>query len=144
LPLWHKFCFYGSWNDTETEVKKTGTEVKLNCPGIRRTILLTEKNFREEVLRSSQPVLVVIATDWSGMSYILEPIIEKLAKGLEPKLKIGRIDVEKNKSVVVQFPPNDIPTLLLFDNGIIIWEHTGLISLKDLLAAVEVALGGIS
>jgi thioredoxin 1 len=112
----------------------------LTCPAACRIKVLTENNFQEEVLLSSQPVLVVIATDWSGSCYILEPILEKLAKGLEPKLKIGRVDAEKNKSVVVQYPPEDIPTLLLFDKGVIIWEHTGLISLKDLLAAVEVAL----
>jgi thioredoxin 1 len=113
----------------------------LTCPVGCRIKVLTEINFREEVLQSSQPVLVVMATDWSGSCCILEPILEKLAKGLEPKLKIGRVDTEKNKSVVLQYPSEDIPTLLLFDNGIIIWEHTGLISLKDLLAAVEVALG---
>jgi thioredoxin 1 len=105
---------------------------------------LTEKNFREEVLHSPLPVLLVLATTWNGTYYILEPILEKMAKGLESKLKIRKIDLEKNKSVVAQYLPDDFPILLLFDNGNIIWEHTGLITLKDLLTAVEVALGDMS
>jgi thioredoxin 1 len=116
----------------------------LTCSGACRIMVLTEKNFREEVLLSSQPVLLAITTDWSGTYYIIEPILEKLAKGLETKLKIGRIDAEKNKSVVTQYLPDDFPILLLFDNGKIVWEHTGLITLKDLLTAVEIAFGDIS
>jgi thioredoxin 1 len=116
----------------------------LTCPGGCQIMVLTENNFRQEVLQSSQPVLVVVATDWSGTYYIIEPILEKLAKGLESKLKIRRIDAEKNKSVVTQYLPDDFPILLLFENGKIIWEHTGLITLRDLLAAVEVAFGDLS
>lgn len=80
-------------------------------------IKLSTENFEKEVLKSEKPVLVDFYADWCGPCNVMAPVIEELAKELEGKVKVGKINVDENPDIAVEYNVMSIPTLIVFKNG---------------------------
>lgn len=80
-------------------------------------IKLSTENFEKEVLKSGKPVLVDFYADWCGPCNAMAPVIEELAKELEGKVKVGKINVDENPDIAVEYNVMSIPTLIVFKNG---------------------------
>ena len=80
-------------------------------------IKLSTENFEKEVLKSEKPVLVDFYADWCGPCNAMAPVIEELAKELEGKVKVGKINVDENPDIAVEYNVMSIPTLIVFKNG---------------------------
>ena len=80
-------------------------------------IKLSTENFEKEVLKSEKPVLVDFYADWCGPCNAMAPVIEELAKELEGKVKVGKINVDENPDIAVEYTVMSIPTLIVFKNG---------------------------
>ena len=89
---------------------------------------LSSENFKEEVLNSEKPVLVDFYADWCGPCNVMAPVIEELAKELEGKAKVGKINVDENSDIAVEYNVMSIPTLIIFKNG---KEEKRLVGLRD-------------
>lgn len=89
---------------------------------------LSSENFKEEVLNSEKPVLVDFYADWCGPCNAMLPVIEELAKELEGKAKVGKINVDENSDIAVEYNVMSIPTLIVFKNG---KEEKKLVGLRD-------------
>lgn len=89
---------------------------------------LSSENFTEEVLNSEKPVLVDFYADWCGPCNAMSPVIEELAKELEGKAKVGKINVDENSDIAVEYNVMSIPTLIVFKNG---KEEKRLVGLRD-------------
>jgi len=89
---------------------------------------LSSENFKEEVLNSEKPVLVDFYADWCGPCNAMAPVIEELAKELERKAKVGKINVDENSDIAVEYNVMSIPTLIIFKNG---KEEKRLVGLRD-------------
>ena len=91
-------------------------------------IKLSTENFEKEVLKSEKPVLVDFYADWCGPCNAMAPVIEELAKELEGKVKVGKINVDENPDIAVEYNVMSIPTLIVFKNG---KEEKRLVSLRN-------------
>ena len=80
-------------------------------------IVLTEKNFEEEVLKSDKPVLVDFWATWCGPCRMLAPTIAQIAQEKEGIIKVGKIDVDEEPELAAKFGIASIPTLMVFENG---------------------------
>ncbi len=80
-------------------------------------VILTKENFESEVLNSDIPVLVDFWATWCGPCMMLSPIIAEIAEELDGKVKVGKVNVDEQQALAMEYKIASIPTLLLFKNG---------------------------
>ncbi|MEK7551201.1 MAG: thioredoxin [Patescibacteria group bacterium] len=80
-------------------------------------VIVTDKNFKDEVLSSETPTLVDFWAEWCTPCRIVGPIIEELATEYSGKLKVGKLDVDANGQTAQNYGVMSIPTVMLFKNG---------------------------
>ena len=78
---------------------------------------ITQQNFESEVLGSSVPVLVDFWASWCGPCRMLSPVVDELAEKYEGKVKFGKINVDEQPRLAMNYGVESIPTLLLFKDG---------------------------
>jgi len=88
-------------------------------------VTLTDANFQAEVLDSDKPVLVDFWATWCGPCRIIAPVIEELAADFEGKAVVGKVDVDHNPQVAMNFGIRSIPTLLFFKDGQVVDQLVG-------------------
>lgn len=79
--------------------------------------VLSDQNFKTEVLKSELPVLVDFYGEWCQPCKMLAPIISQVAKDLDGRVKIGKLDVDKNPQTAQKHGVMGVPTVILFKAG---------------------------
>ncbi|MEO5718949.1 MAG: thioredoxin [Chthoniobacterales bacterium] len=100
-------------------------------------ITIDEANFDNEVVKSTQPVLVDFWAEWCGPCKMIAPILDEIAKEKAGSVKVGKVNVDDNQSLSARYNIRAIPTLLLFKDGQLRDQITGMTSKKDLLSRIE-------
>jgi len=77
----------------------------------------TDKSFAEDVLKADVPVLVDFWAPWCGPCRMAGPIIENVAKKIQGKAKVVKLNVDENPQTPSQYGISGIPTILIFRNG---------------------------
>ena len=98
---------------------------------------LTDQNFEQEVLKSTQPVLVDFWAEWCMPCRMLAPTIEKIATDYVGKVKVGKIDTDANREVSIKSGISAIPTVILFKDGQVAQKFVGLRQERDFKAALD-------
>ncbi len=102
-----------------------------------KPVIVTDGNFKTEVLDSQTPVLVDFWATWCGPCKMIAPIIEELAGEYDGKMKFGKLDVDSNPQVAMQFGIRSIPTLLVFKGGKVVDQIVGAMPKKSLLEKIS-------
>ena len=88
------------------------------------TITITKSNFDAEVTLSDKPVLIDFWASWCGPCKMISPTIEQIADEV-PAIKVGKLNVDEQQELAVQFGVMSIPTLILFKNGKAVKQMVG-------------------
>ena len=97
----------------------------------------SDANFEVEVLQSDKVVLVDFWAAWCGPCRMVAPIVEELAKELEGKAVVGKLDVDNNPSTSSALGIRNIPTILIFKGGKVVDKQVGVAPKEALLAKLE-------
>jgi thioredoxin 1 len=78
---------------------------------------INDDEFEQEVENSALPVLVDFWAEWCGPCKQLSPIMDELARDLQGKLKIVKINIDDNTETPSKYGVKGIPTMILFKEG---------------------------
>ena len=81
------------------------------------TAEVSDANFKAEVLDSNVPVVVDFFAEWCGPCKAMAPALAAVAKEMEGKVKIVKIDVDQNPGITQQYRTQAMPTLMMFKAG---------------------------
>ncbi len=93
--------------------------------GSGHPVVVTDGNFEQVVLRSSQPVLVDFWAAWCGPCRMVAPSVEQLAREFDGRAVVAKLDVDANPRTAGRFNIRGIPSLLIFRNGRVVVQIVG-------------------
>src|SRR5208337_2304067 len=98
---------------------------------------INEPEFEDQVLRSTQPVLVSFLTGWSKPCRLIEPVLDEVAGACNGNAKILKVNVDDNPDLGTFYAIQSVPTLIYFVNGVIREKIIGMVSIKAVLAKLK-------
>jgi thioredoxin 1 len=93
---------------------------------------VTDDSFDAEIMNGEIPAVVDFWAEWCGPCKMIGPVIEELASAYKGKIKIAKMDVDKNRKTPARFGIRNIPTLILFKGGEVVNTIVGAQSKKSL------------
>ena len=93
----------------------------------------------QNLINGSKPVLVDFFATWCGPCQMLAPILKEVKESIGDRVTIIKVDVDKNRELMMnpQFQVKGVPTLMLFQNGRMLWRQSGVLSKDDIVKSVE-------
>jgi thioredoxin 1 len=98
------------------------------------TPFVTDADFENEVLRSSEPVVVDFFAEWCPPCKAMSPALEAVAAELKGKVKVVKVDVDQNPQITEKYRIRAMPTLMVFKDGKVAEERVGALVQKKQLA----------
>ena len=96
---------------------------------------LNEQNYKS--FTETGLVLVDIKTDWCGPCKVIGPLVDQVSADYVGKLSVGKLEADGNRDIVGELSVRNIPTILIFKNGIEVERKVGVTKLKELSELIE-------
>lgn len=97
------------------------------------TNAVSDKTFEDEVLKSTEPVVVDFFAEWCGPCKAMAPALDLVAQEMKGKVKVVKLDVDRNPNVTMKYGIRAMPTLMIFKGGKVAAQHTGALVQKKRL-----------
>ena len=101
---------------------------------------INDADFSEKVLNSSTPVVVDFWAPWCGPCKSIAPVLEEVAKELDGKVAIYKVNVDENPKSPAQYNVRAIPNLVIFKGGAEVDRVVGAVPKDQLVATIKKAV----
>ena len=91
----------------------------------------------QELINAEQPVLVDFHAEWCGPCKSLAPIIKEVKSEFGARLKIVKIDVDKNQLLARKLGIKGVPTMILYNGGKQLWRQSGVVPKNELIRIIQ-------
>ena len=91
----------------------------------------------KELIQSEKPVLVDFFATWCGPCKAMRPVVEKVREEMGDRARVVEMDVDKYDGTELFYRIQMVTTFIIFKRGEVLWRHSGVISGKELKAALE-------
>ena len=98
---------------------------------------ITKENYETEVLKSDKLVLIDFYADWCGPCKMMSPIIDEIAEEVGDKIKVGKINVDENQELAMEYEVMSIPTIIILQNGEVKNSFVGVRENKEIISCLE-------
>ena len=93
-----------------------------------------------EIINSDTPTLIDFHAQWCGPCKSMAPVLDQLKNSLGSKVRILKIDVDKNSSAAQKFQVRGVPTFVLYKSGDLRWRQSGFMDLNTLQSKIQLYL----
>ena len=91
----------------------------------------------QELINGNKPVLIDFFATWCWPCQALAPILVDAKEDLGDAVSIIKIDVDKNQEIAAHFQVKGVPTMMLFQNGKMLWRQSGVVSKNEIVSMVK-------
>ncbi len=105
-----------------------------------KILILTKDNFKSDILDAGEPALVDFWAPWCSPCRMIAPVIEEIATEYDGKVRVGKVNVDENREIAVEYGVMSIPTLMVFKGGETVDRVVGFKSKNDLRAWLDKCL----
>ncbi|WP_445502029.1 thioredoxin [Microvirga sp. G4-2] len=101
------------------------------------TVKVTDASFAQDVLQSSEPVVVDFWAEWCGPCRMIGPALEEISNEMAGKVKIAKVNVDENPQIASQLGIRSIPALMMFKGGQVVAQKIGAAPKGDLTKWIQ-------
>ncbi len=109
--------------------------------GTDTLVELTDDTFDSQVVQHQGLVMVDFWATWCGPCQIIAPVVAQLAEEYEGRVKVGKVDVDTNQKISMEFNVRSIPSILFFKDGNHVDTVVGAVPKPYLVEKLEQHLG---
>lgn len=88
----------------------------------------SNKESFQEIINGDKPVFVDFYADWCGPCKMMAPVVEEFSREMGDRVRILKVDVDRNPRAAQAYKIQGVPTMMLFRNGKVLWREAGVVS----------------
>lgn len=95
------------------------------------------KDSFSNIVNTETPVLIDFYAEWCGPCNVLGPILKEVKEELGERIKIIKINVDKNQPLASEYKVKGVPTMILFKEGKQLWRQSGVLQKNDIVRIIN-------
>jgi len=90
-----------------------------------------------DIIKGDKPVLIDFSAEWCAPCRMMPPILKDVKKQLGDRIRILKIDVDRNPAIAQKYQIGNVPTLMVFKNGQVVFRQAGVIPAQQIVQLLQ-------
>ena len=90
-----------------------------------------------EIIQGDKPVLIDFSAEWCQPCKMMPPILKDVKKQMGDKIRILKIDVDRNPAIAQKHQIQSVPTMMVFKNGQVVFRQSGVMQAGQIVQMMQ-------